>query len=125
MRETYGSLARTSLILTAILFLSLLPPPVSAQVDRTYGYGAALHGLRVGRGIELGLVADTWKEPAARERLDRSTRGTGWNVSGEVDVPWSSRFGVAAKVGAKSAGFLPGRPSSEGAYGALGVEVRW
>jgi hypothetical protein len=98
---------------------------LDSSVDRTYGYGAALHGLRMGGGIELGLVADTWKEPAARERLDRSSRGTGWNLGAEVDAPLSSRFGVAAKLGAKSAGFLPGRPSGKGAYGALGVEVSW
>jgi hypothetical protein len=100
---------------------------LDSSVDRTYGYGAAVHGLRFGgprRGIELGLAADTWKEPAAREDLGR-TNGTGWNVSGEIAVPVGSRLGLDAKVGAKSAGFFPGKPRDKGTYVGLGVEVEW
>ncbi|HEX2222799.1 MAG TPA: hypothetical protein VHN15_01190 [Thermoanaerobaculia bacterium] len=94
---------------------------LDASVDRTYGFGAGIHGLRW-RNLHLGLTADTWEEPEAAERL---YDGTGWNVTGEVETLIGPRWGLSAKLGAKSDGFFPGRPREEGVYGGLGLLVVW
>lgn len=95
---------------------------LDSSIDRTYGYGAAVHGLRLGDRLALSLQADTWDEPAAREGL---YEGTGWNASAELDARLGPRWGLAAKVGSKSGGFFPGRPIDEGAYMGFGVTAVW
>jgi len=70
--------------------------------------------------VVLGLNGDSWKEPAALERL---RAGSGWNGSAELRLnfePW----GIALKGGSKSAGFFPGLPPAKGSYLAAGVTYR-
>jgi hypothetical protein len=93
---------------------------LDSSVDRTYGAGAGVHGFRLGRNVEIGLAADAWDEPDAREAI-RS--GSGWNATAEVNALFSDRWGFAAKVGSKSDGFLPGLPIEEGVYVGFGVRA--
>jgi len=95
---------------------------LDSSIDRAYGFGAAVHGLPVGRAAELGLSADSWSEPASRERI---RTGSGWNATAEIDTLFADRWGISAKVGSKSAGFFPGLPISDGAYVAFGVRGVW
>jgi len=102
---------------------------LDSSVDRTYGFGASVHGhgLPLGRGrdVRLGLSADTWEEPASRERV-RS--GSGWNATAEIDTLFGDlgrRWGISAKAGTKSEGFFPGLPLADGAYAAFGVRGVW
>ena len=94
---------------------------LDSSVDRTYGFGAAVHGLPLG-SARLGLSADTWDEPASRERV-RS--GNGWNTTAEVDTLFNDRWGISAKAGTKSEGFFPGLPLEDGVYVAFGVRGAW
>jgi hypothetical protein len=94
---------------------------LDSSIDRTFGAGVGVHGLRLGR-IELGLSADAWDEPDAPERL---YEGNGWNAAAEVDAHLGERWGLSAKVGAKSDGFLPGLPREDGVYAGLGVLGGW
>jgi hypothetical protein len=94
---------------------------LDSSVDRTYGFGAAVHGFRVG-GAELGLAADSWDEPVSRERL---RTGNGWNATAEIDTLFQDRWGFSAKVGTKSAGFFPGLPIADGAYVGFGLRGVW
>ena len=95
---------------------------LDSSIDRTYGYGAAVHGLQLGEWLALGLQGDTWDQPDSREGL---YEGTGWNVSAELDARLGTRWGLAAKVGSKSDGFFPGRPIDEGVYAGFGVTAVW
>ena len=97
---------------------------LDSTVDRTYGFGAGIHGVRYGR-LSLGLAADAWKEPAARELLGRDLVSSSWNVDGEIEAPLGARWGLAAKLGAKSRGFLPGKPQDRGAYVGFGLTAVW
>ncbi len=94
---------------------------LDSSVDRTFGLGAGVHGLRLGR-IGLGLSADLWDEPEAPEGL---YEGNGWNATAEVDALLSDRWGLSAKVGSKSEGFLPGLPIEDGIYMGFGVTGGW
>ncbi|MBP7798386.1 MAG: hypothetical protein KA072_07170 [Thermoanaerobaculaceae bacterium] len=85
--------------------------------ERTWGYGVAVHGVRVDRAT-FGASADRWKEPEAGERPRcRSC----WHAALEAEVVLGGRWGVAAKLGGKSEGFFPGRPMGDGLYVGLGV----
>lgn len=90
---------------------------LDSSADRTYGYGASLHGLKLGENVVLGVSVDSWKEPAAEEGL-RS--GDGWNANAELEVRFR-RVGLAVQGGAKSEGFYPGLPIADGAYVGFGV----
>jgi hypothetical protein len=97
---------------------------LDSSVDRTWGFGAAVHGLSVG-AARLGLSADTWDEPASRERI---RTGSGWNATAEIDTLFGyreRRWGISAKAGTKSEGFFPGLPIEDGAYFAFGVRGGW
>lgn len=94
---------------------------LDSSVDRTFGLGAGVHGLRLGR-IGLGLSADIWEEPEAREGF---YEGNGWNATAEVDAMFSDRWGISAKAGSKSAGFLPGLPIEDGVYLGFGIQGGW
>ena len=94
---------------------------LDSSVDRTFGFGAGVHGLRLGR-LGLGLSADVWDEPEAPEGL---YEGNGWNATAEVDALLSDRWGLSAKVGSKSEGFLPGLPIEDGVYLGFGVTGGW
>lgn len=94
---------------------------LDSSLDRTYGFGAGIHGLRLGQ-LQLGLAADSWQEPDSAERL---YDGTGWNVTGEVEALIGPRWGLSAKLGAKSDGFFPGRPRGDGVYAGFGVQAVW
>lgn len=97
---------------------------LDSTVDRTWGAGAGIHGLRLGPGWQLGVQADTWKEPRSREGIyDR--QGTAWNVTGTLDAALGQTWGLAAKVGSKSKGFLPGKPRDDGFYAGFGVTAAW
>jgi hypothetical protein len=96
---------------------------LDSTIDRTWGAGAAFHGIRLGEGFELGVQADTWKEPNAREGIYDGD--TSWNVTGTVDASLGERWGLSAKVGSKSKGFLPGRPQDDGLYAGFGVTAAW
>ncbi|HEV8582412.1 MAG TPA: hypothetical protein VGX68_25375 [Thermoanaerobaculia bacterium] len=93
---------------------------LDSSTDRTYGAGASVHALRLGRNLEIGLAADGWEEPDAREGI-RS--GSGWNATAELDAFFNERWGLAAKVGSKSDGFFPGLPLEDGPYFAFGVRA--
>jgi hypothetical protein len=93
---------------------------LDSSIDRTYGVGAGVHGLKLGRNLEIGLSADAWDEPEARERI-RS--GSGWNATAEVNALFGERWGFAAKAGSKSDGFFPGLPLEEGTYFGFGVRA--
>lgn len=94
---------------------------LDSSVDRTYGFGAGLHDLRLGRAARLSIAADVWEEPDSFERF---YKGNGWNASAEVEAMFG-RWGGAAKVGAKSDGFFPGLPMDEGVYLGAGVQATW
>jgi hypothetical protein len=90
---------------------------LDSSIDRTYGYGASLHDLPLGRHARLGVSADSWKDPAALEQLRRED---GWNATAEVQLrfdPW----GIAIQGGSKSEGFFPGLPLAKGSYVGAGV----
>jgi hypothetical protein len=93
---------------------------LDSSVDRAYGFGAGVHGLKLGDGWEIGLAADAWDEPDAREAI---RAGSGWNASAEIDALFNRRWGLAAKVGSKSDGFFPGLPLEEGVYLGFGVRA--
>ncbi|MFL6259735.1 MAG: hypothetical protein ACJ76Y_08490 [Thermoanaerobaculia bacterium] len=95
---------------------------LDSSVDRAYGFGAAVHGFPLGEAAELGLSADSWDEPASRERI---RAGSGWNATAEIDTLFAERWGLSAKVGSKSAGFFPGLPISDGVYVAFGLRGVW
>lgn len=94
---------------------------LDSGIDRAYGFGAGLHGLRLGDRLELGVSADTWDTPDAREG---GPEGTGWNATAELDALFG-RWGLSAKAGAKSEGFFPGLPIEDGPYVGLGVRAVW
>jgi hypothetical protein len=94
---------------------------LDSSIDRTYGFGAAVHGFRLGTA-ELGLAADSWDEPASRERI---RTGSGWNATAEIDTLFQDPWGFSAKVGTKSAGFFPGLPIADGAYVGFGLRGVW
>lgn len=93
---------------------------LDSSVDRTFGLGAGVHALQLGR-IGLGLSADVWEEPEAPEGL---YEGNGWNATAEVEALLSGRWGLSAKVGSKSEGFLPGLPVEDGVYLGFGILFR-
>lgn len=94
---------------------------LDSSVDRTFGLGAGVHGLRLGR-IALGLSADLWDEPEAPEGL---YEGSGWNAAAEIDALLTDRWGLSAKAGSKSEGFLPGLPIEDGVYVGFGIQGGW
>lgn len=95
---------------------------LDSPLNRTYGGGVGVHGLRLGPGLELGLAADTWKEP---DSIKSPRSGTGWNATGELDARLGDRWGLAAKLGTKSDGFVPGLPIEDGVYFGLGAQARF
>lgn len=95
---------------------------LDSSIDRAYGFGAGVHGLRLGSRIDLGFSGDIWTEP---ESLERLSEGDGWNATVEVNARLGARWGVSAKAGAKSDGFFPGLPQEDGAYVGLGVMGGW
>jgi hypothetical protein len=92
---------------------------LDSSIDRTYGFGAGVHGFRLGT-LAVGLAADAWDEP---DSLERRTDDRGWNANAEVDTLLGERWGLALKVGSKSDGFFPGLPLDDGAYFAFGVRA--
>ncbi len=95
---------------------------LDSPVDRTWGFGAALHGVCLGRGARAGAVADLWEEP---RQVAGGERVSGWNAAGELDATLSRRWGVAVKAGRKSLGFFPGLPLPAGTYAGLGLTFAW
>lgn len=95
---------------------------LDSSIDRTWGGGGGLHGLTLGPGVELSLQGDWWSEPRSREAV---STGTHWNASVELDALLGRRWGLSAQVGYKTEGFLPGRPTDQGAYFAAGVLLGW
>lgn len=94
---------------------------LDSSVDRSYGAGAALHGLPLGaRGWTLGLAADLWREPAAEER---AARRDGWNAGVTLAAPLGGQLDFRALAGAKSAGFFPGLPEGSGGYFGIGLQT--
>ena len=93
---------------------------LDSSIDRTYGAGVGVHGFKLGPNFEIDLSADAWNEPDARERI---RTGSGWNATAEVDALLGERWGLAAKVGAKSDGFFPGLPLDDGPYFGFGVRA--
>jgi len=88
--------------------------------ERTYGFGAGVHGLKLWNNLEIGLSGDSWDEPDPQERR---SGGRGWNATGQVDAMLSERWGLSAKVGSKSDGFFPGLPLEDGVYVGFGVRT--
>lgn len=95
---------------------------LDSSLDRTYGWGVAARGVPLGGRLTLGLEGDTWEEPEAAEALGE---GSGWHAAAELEARLGARLGAAVKVGAKSGGFLPGRPIDEGIYVGFGLLGSW
>jgi hypothetical protein len=95
---------------------------LDSSIDRAYGFGAGVHGLRLTPNLELDLGADAWDQPDSREAL---RRGSGWNATAEIDARLGERWGFSAKVGSKSEGFFPGLPLEDGPYFGFGVLAAW
>ncbi len=93
---------------------------LDSSVDRSWGYGAAVRGLRLGP-LALSLAADAWDDPRA---VEAPAGGGRWNATAEAEAR-RGRWGVALKVGSKSAGFFPGLPAGDGAYAGAGVLAVW
>src|SRR5947209_10629419 len=93
---------------------------LDSPVNRTYGGGLGVHGLRLGPGLELGLAADAWKEP---DSLNGPPTGTRWNASGELDAGPGERWGVGGEVGSECRGFRPRPPLADGVYFGFGVKA--
>jgi len=100
--------------------LTVYARDLDSSFERTYGFGAGVHALRLGRNLELGLSADSWDEPDAQERRPA---GRGWNATGQIDALIGPRWGLSAKLGAKSEGFFPGLPLEDGPYFGFGVRA--
>lgn len=97
---------------------------LDSTFDHTWGFGAALHGFRLGSGLDVGFQADGWHEPDALEGIYfRDTQR--WNVTGTVDATVGQRWGLSGKMGTKSKGFLPGKPADGGLYVGFGVMAAW
>jgi hypothetical protein len=101
--------------------LTLYVRDLDSTIDRAWGLGAGVSGLRLGSAVRLGVQGDWWEEPDAAERIPREDGG--WNVSAEIDALLGERWGVAAKVGSKSEGFFPGAALDEGVYAGFGVKA--
>ena len=94
---------------------------LDSSEDQTFGGGLGVRGLRLGR-LDLALSADVWAEPESQRNL---YEGTGWNATAEVDALLGDRWGLSARLGAKSEGFLPGLPTEDGLYVGFGVLAGW
>lgn len=97
---------------------SLYARDLDSSIDRTYGFGLGFHRLRLGSCVTLSVQGDWWDEPRA---LERATTRSGWNAAGELDWVIRRGWGVSAKLGKKSEGFLPGLSLDSGYYAGLGV----
>ncbi len=93
---------------------------LDSSSDRRFGFGVGLQRLELTRSVNLGVEGDYWREPAS---LEGTRRRDCWNVTLQGDVMVSRRFGVSGTLGAKSAGFFPGRPKDHGVYLGLGALV--
>lgn len=94
---------------------------LDSSIDRTYGAGLGFHSIDIGSRVTLGAQGDWWNTP---ESLERPAADDGWNLSVEVDGLIQRRWGLTAKLGAKSAGYFPGLPMDDGAYFGFGVLIR-
>jgi hypothetical protein len=93
---------------------------LDSSSDRQLGFGLGLQRLELLRSLTLGVEGDFWREPAS---LEGTTRRDCWNVTLQGDVMVSRRLGVSWTLGAKSAGFFPGRPKGHGVYLGAGALV--
>jgi hypothetical protein len=102
--------------------LSVYARDLDSSADRTYGFGAHLSGVRLGSAVTVGVKLDSWENPDAAEGpADQD----GWNVAGEIDALFGDRWGLSARLGAKSEGFFPGLPTEDGVYVGVGVLAVW
>ncbi len=75
---------------------------LDSSVDKSYGWGAALHELPLGP-VRLSAQTDLWEEPSSREDL---RHGNGWNANAEAN--WSfGRAGLGAQGRQQVGGILP------------------
>lgn len=95
---------------------------LDSSIDRSYGFGAGVHGFLLTPNLDLGFTADAWDEPTSLEDVHR---GSGWNATAEIDARLGERWGLSAKVGSKSEGFFPGLPLEDGPYFGFGVLAVW
>jgi hypothetical protein len=96
---------------------------LDSSIDREYGIGAAVHGLRLSQRLDLGLQADWWGQPESLEVFYPAGED-GWNASAEINALFG-RWGFSAKAGTKSEGFFPGTPQDEGVYAGFGLQAVW
>jgi hypothetical protein len=97
---------------------SLYVRDLNSSTDRTHGYGVGFHRLRIGSHVKLSAQGDWWDEPRAAERVRTHS---GWNGALELDWVIRGGWGVTAKTGKKSEGFLPGLPLADGWYTGFGI----
>ncbi|MFW6414894.1 MAG: hypothetical protein ACOCZ2_01140 [Thermodesulfobacteriota bacterium] len=95
---------------------------LDSSVDRTYGLGAGLHNLELGKYARFSLQGDVWETPDSEEQLYEGSKG---NISGELGFTTPLGLGMTAKLGWKSRGFLPGKPVGKGLYMGLGATYRF
>jgi hypothetical protein len=94
---------------------------MDSSTDTAYGCGISLVGLPLGGPIRISAGADSWGNPKSDENL---YDGRSWNAFGEFSVDITESVQIVAKIGRKSAGFLPGTPEDGGTYvgGGLGMQ---
>jgi hypothetical protein len=97
---------------------------LDSSIDRTWGAGAAVHGVRLGPVLEIGVQVDGWREPDSLEGI-YARDDQRWNVTGTVDAALGHRWGLSGKFGTKSRGFLPGKPANGGVYVGFGATAAW
>jgi hypothetical protein len=91
---------------------------LDSSVDRSWGGGIGFHRIPLGSRVTIGGQGDWWEDPRSPER---PAANSGWHASVEVDGMIQRHWGLTAKVGDKSAGFLPGTPFERGSYAGFGV----
>lgn len=89
----------------------------------------------VSRHVPLGLELDVWRQPELlldeRGVFDRPSRmGTNVGLFADLRVfggerRGDPRLGLAAKLAAKTPGFVPGQPLAGGPHGYVGLSVYW
>ena len=95
---------------------------LDSSIDRSWGAGLTLHGLKLGKAVELSVGGDWWQAPDSREKPNAKD---GWNLKAEVAAQFTPGFGLSAHVGTKEAGFFPGLPIEKGTYAGFGVLFNW
>ncbi len=120
LAPTYLTRFLDLLVTTPAGVVSVYVRDLDSHVDRGFGVGVGFERFALTRRLTLGVSGDFWREPDSSEG---GSRQDCWNVTTAADVRFTRRAGLSLTAGAKSRGYFPGRPSSEGFYLGLGALV--